>query len=99
MREQIKALTLKYSNDVIQHYRHLHAHPELSFEEFLTAQYIQDQLTEMQIPFRSGIGGNGILGRIEGVHPQKKVIALRADMDALPIDEVLIFPGSRKTKP
>lgn len=98
MREQIKALTLKYSNDVIQHYRHLHAHPELSFEEFLTAQYIQDQLTEMQIPFRSGIGGNGILGRIEGINPQKKVIALRADMDALPIDEAVDLPWKSKNE-
>jgi hippurate hydrolase len=98
MKEQIKALTLKYSNEVIQHYRHLHAHPELSFEEFLTAQYIQDQLKDMQIPFRAGIGGNGILGRIEGINPQKKVIALRADMDALPIDEAVDLPWKSKNE-
>lgn len=91
-KEKIKQLTELYHNYVVECYRHLHAHPELSFEELETAKFIQQQLTEMQIPFRSGIGGNGILGRIEGVNPQKKIIALRADMDALPICEIVDIP-------
>ncbi|MDD3079140.1 MAG: M20 family metallopeptidase [Paludibacter sp.] len=73
-------------------YRHIHANPELSFEETETAAFIQKQLFKMGIPFRAGIGGNGILGKIEGKNPVKKIIALRADMDALPICEATDIP-------
>lgn len=97
-KEEIKQLSEWYHNYVVQCYRHLHANPELSFEEYETAKYIQDQLIEMQIPFRSGIGGNGILGRIEGKNPHKKVIALRADMDALPICEMVDVPWKSKNE-
>ena len=68
-------------------YRHLHQFPELSFQEHDTSRYIQEKLTEMNVPFRAGIAGTGVLGRIEGRNPRKRIIALRADMDALPIQE------------
>jgi len=67
--------------------RHLHANPELSEHEINTANYVSNLLNEWNIKHQTGIGGHGITGLIEGKNPGKKVIALRADMDALPITE------------
>lgn len=67
--------------------RYLHAHPELSFAEENTAAYIASLLTQWDISYEQDIGGHGIVGTIRGRHPDKKVVALRADMDALPITE------------
>ena len=92
MKEYIQKLTIKYQKYVVDCYRHLHAHPELSFQEFETANFIASELTKMKISFRAGIGGTGILGKIEGRNPSKKVIALRADIDALPICEAVDIP-------
>ena len=69
----------------IRHY--LHAHPELSFQEKKTAEYISEQLTLWGIEHQSNVAGHGITGLIKGRHPEKKVVALRADIDALPILE------------
>jgi amidohydrolase len=66
---------------------HLHAKPELSFQEFETSKFIQKYLGELGIPYKSGFAKTGIVGKIEGLNPNKKVIALRSDMDALPINE------------
>lgn len=66
---------------------HIHANPELSFEEYNTAKYISEQLTAWGISHTTGIAGTGIAGIIEGKNPGKRCIALRADMDALPIRE------------
>jgi len=98
MKEKLQKLTEKYSDYASRCYRHIHAHPELSFQEEQTAQFVAKELTDMQIPFRSGIGGYGILGRIEGKNPNKKIIALRADMDALPIDEETDIPWKSTCK-
>jgi len=92
MKSKIQQLITQNTDYVTHCYRHLHAHPELSFQEFKTAKFIQNELTKMEIPFRAGIGGNGILGKIQGKNPSKKVIALRADMDALPVCEVVDIP-------
>lgn len=67
--------------------RHLHANPELSFEEKNTAKYISRLLTDWGISHDTNIGGYGIVGLIKGSNPESKVIALRADMDALAIAE------------
>jgi amidohydrolase len=83
----IKSLSKSIKEDIIQIRRQLHAHPELSFEEAETANYISSQLTAWNISHERGIGGHGISALIEGNNPSKKVIALRADMDALPINE------------
>jgi amidohydrolase len=98
MKSYIQELTAKYQKYVADCYHHLHAHPELSFQEFETARFIEAELTKMSIPFRAGIGGTGILGRIEGKHPYKKVIALRADIDALPICEAVNIPHKSTTE-
>jgi len=92
MKAHIQELTEKYQTYVVNCYHHLHAHPELSFHEFETARFIQTELTKMNIPFKAGIGGTGILGKIEGRNPYKKVIALRADIDALPVCETVDSP-------
>jgi amidohydrolase len=66
--------------------RHLHAHPELSLQEKATAAFVQDKLTELGVPFVSGVGGHGIVATLTRGHAQGRV-GLRADMDALPITE------------
>ncbi len=68
--------------------QHLHAHPELSFEEKKTAAYISEQLSSWGIQHQTHVAGYGITGIIEGRKPEKKVVALRADIDALPIVEM-----------
>ena len=65
--------------------RHIHMHPELSFQEEKTAAYIAEQLKSIGIPFRTGIAGPGIVAEIAGNEPGAGLVALRADMDALPI--------------
>jgi len=92
MKTYFQRLTAENFDYVVGCYRHLHAHPELSFHEFETAGFIREELTRSGIPFRAGIGGTGILGKIEGKNPGKKVIALRADMDALPVCEDVDIP-------
>ena len=84
--DKIKALAAQHQSENIATRRHLHAHPELSYQEFETSKYVQAQLTAIGIPF-TVIATTGVLGIIEGKNPSKRVIALRADMDALPILE------------
>lgn len=66
--------------------RDLHRHPELSNEEHETAERLIARLKQLEIPFQSGVGGTGIVADIPGKHSGPRV-ALRADMDALPIHE------------
>ena len=84
--DKIKTLAAQHQAENIAIRRHLHAHPELSYQEFETSKYVQAQLTSIGIPF-TVIATTGVLGIIEGKNPSKRVIALRADMDALPIVE------------
>lgn len=69
----------------IRHY--LHAHPELSFQEYHTAEFIIEKLADKGIKYEKGVAGTGIVALIEGKNPTKKCIALRSEMDALPIPE------------
>lgn len=87
MKEKIKALASKYKNDFIAIRHHLHAHPELSYEEYETSKFVQSKLKEFGIDFRNGVAGTGVVALIKGKNPDKKITALRADMDALPIME------------
>jgi amidohydrolase len=66
----------------------LHAHPELSYQEYNTAKFIAKQLLSFGIQVHEGIAGTGVVAIIEGKNPTKKIIALRADIDALPIQEI-----------
>ena len=84
--EKIKSLAKQHQAENISIRRHLHANPELSYQEFETSKYVQAQLKAIGIPF-TVIATTGVLGIIEGKNPSKRVVALRADMDALPIIE------------
>ena len=86
LKDKIRQLALQYSPAFIDIRHHLHAHPELSYKEFETSALIQKKLSEWNIPFEIK-ATTGVIGLIKGKNPDKKVIALRADMDALPIRE------------
>jgi amidohydrolase len=87
LKEKIKELAKQYHPEVVEQRRHIHANPELSFSEFETSKYICSQLDKMGIPYKNGFVETGIAAIIEGNNPEKKTIALRADIDALPIQE------------
>lgn len=72
--------------EMVEIRRYLHQHPEVSFKEVKTAQYIVDFYRKLEIDVTPGVGGNGVIARIQGGRPGK-TIALRADFDALPIHE------------
>lgn len=84
--EQIQSLATKYAAEFVAVRRHLHANPELSYKEFNTSLFLQDKLTAMGIPFEIK-ATTGIVAMIKGKNPEGRVIALRGDMDALPIEE------------
>lgn len=86
MLEKIKQLAKDYSGEFIEVRHHIHSNPELSYEEFNTSAFIQNKLASWNIPFEVK-ATTGVVGLIEGKNPGKKIIALRADMDALPILE------------
>ena len=85
IQDTIKSLASTYFEEYRSIRHHLHANPELSFKEFETSKFVQAQLTSIGIPF-SILGETGVIGIIKG-NPSNRVIALRADMDALPIHE------------
>jgi len=87
--EQIKTLAGKYHGEVVQIRRHLHAHPELSLQEFNTSSFIKNELAKMGLERISDMAGTGVVAEIYGKNPGTKMVALRADMDALPITEEL----------
>ena len=75
-------------SEIVRHYRYLHQHPELSYQEENTSRYISDFLDAEGIPYRSNIGGYGILAWIKGEKSDNgRTIAFVADMDALPVHE------------
>ncbi len=86
MIEKIKQLAATYKNEFIAVRHHLHAHPELSYEEYETSKYVQQKLSSWGIPFEIK-ATTGVIGIIKGKNPESRVVALRADMDALPILE------------
>jgi amidohydrolase len=87
LKDIIKKLSSEYLEEVIAIRRHFHRYPELSFREFETAKYIAAGLDKMGIPYKEGVAKTGIIGIIEGKDPGSKLVALRADMDALPVKE------------
>ena len=83
---KIKSLSSAYSTHTVSIRRHLHAHPELSYQEFQTVKFVADQLTSFGIESQP-LATTGLIADIRGKNPEKKLVALRADMDALPILE------------
>lgn len=92
---KIKTLSERYSNEVIGHRRHLHANPELSYKEFNTSQYIAKQLESYGLVPRQ-VATTGLVLEIAGKNPTKGMVALRADIDALPIEEENEVPYKSK---
>ncbi|MEO1050361.1 MAG: M20 family metallopeptidase [Bacteroidota bacterium] len=90
--QKVKALAKTYATDVVSIRRHIHANPELSYQEFETAKYVADQLKSFGIAPKEGVADTGLTALIEGKNPDKKIVALRADLDALPIKEANDVP-------
>ncbi|MFD3276184.1 M20 metallopeptidase family protein [Aquirufa echingensis] len=89
--EKIKALSTSLAQETVGNRHHLHMHPELSFQETKTQAFVESQLNAWGIP-NSRLANTGVVAIIEGKNPTKKVVALRADMDALPIIETNDVP-------
>ena len=92
LKDRIKSLAQAYKQEVIDLRRHLHSHPELSFKEFQTAAFVAEKLKEIGITEIESKATTGWSALIKGKNPDKKVVALRADMDALPIIEANEVP-------
>jgi amidohydrolase len=92
LKDKIKELAKAYKDEVISNRRHLHANPELSYLEFQTAAFVKEKLENLGIMTIEQKATTGCSALIEGKNPTKKVIALRADMDALPIIEANDVP-------
>lgn len=88
---EIKRLSAEIHTDIVKHRRHLHRYPELSFQEHKTAEYVKQELDVLNIPWRA-VAGTGVLATVSGSLPSDRVIAVRADMDALPIQEANQVP-------
>jgi amidohydrolase len=91
IKEQIQELAANIFDDVVANRRHLHSHPELSFHEVETSAFIAKKLDELGLTYQR-MADNGLVALIKGEKPSDKVVALRADMDALPILEANDVP-------
>lgn len=80
-----------WHQDIARIRRDIHAHPELSFQEFRTSDIVADQLLEWGIDVDRGLGGTGVVGIIRGNIDSPRTVGLRADMDALPMQEANTF--------
>jgi amidohydrolase len=98
LKEKVINCTKNNAEEVIVIRRHLHAHPELSFQEYETARFVAEKLKSFGITPTEGVADTGIVAVIQGKNPEKRTIALRGDMDALPIEEENDVPY-KSTKP
>lgn len=87
LKKEIEKLSLEIFPKVVSWRRHIHANPELAFEEHKTAEFVSSILSEYNIAHETGIAKTGVVALIKGNNPNSKCIALRADLDALPITE------------
>jgi amidohydrolase len=96
--EKIKTLSQAYSDQVVEYRRYLHANPELSYQEFNTVKYVDEKLRSFGISKIESLATTGLVAEVKGKNPDKKTIALRADMDALPIVEANNVPYKSKNE-
>ncbi len=96
MKDKISALAEKYFARVIELRRQIHANPELSWEEVETSKLVAQELMRCGIEVQTRLAKNGVVGILKGRNPESKCIALRADMDALPITEENAVPYCSK---
>src|ERR1700730_6796484 len=95
--DEIKKQAKNIIDTVVQYRRHLHSNPELSFHEYETSSFVKARLDKMNIPWQP-MAGTGIVALIKGQKSSDSVVALRADMDALPITETNDVPYVSKNK-
>ncbi len=91
LKDKISLLAKEIFSDVVKNRRHLHAHPELSFHEYQTSAFVAQKLDELGIKYQK-MANTGLVAIIQGEKPSEGVVALRADMDALPIVEANDVP-------
>lgn len=96
--DRIKQLASTYAAETVGIRRHIHANPELSYQEYETAAYVADQLRKIGLEPVEGVAETGVTAMIEGKNPNSKTVALRADMDALPILEANDIPYKSKNE-
>ena len=87
-----------FADEMTEWRRHLHAHPELSYQEHETASFVANQLRSFGVAVTEGVGGTGVVGVLDGTKGQGPTIGLRADMDALAIEEKADI-AHRSTRP
>ncbi|MCK5700648.1 MAG: amidohydrolase, partial [Cyclobacteriaceae bacterium] len=95
---KIKSIANDIAGEIVDMRRHLHSNPELSYQEFETAKFVAASLRKIGLNPVEGIANTGVSALIEGENPAKKVIALRADIDALPINETNDIPYKSKNE-
>ncbi len=87
MLTRIKDLATKLAPRLIEIRRHIHSHPELSGEEYQTAAFVAGVLSANGVHVQEGIGKTGVVGEVQGTSSDSRLLAIRTDMDALPIQE------------
>jgi amidohydrolase len=95
LKDKITLLAKEIHANVVENRRHLHANPELSFHEYQTSAYVAQKLDELGIKYQK-MANTGLVAMIKGEKPSDAVVALRADMDALPIVEANEVPYKSK---
>jgi amidohydrolase len=95
LKDKISLLAKEIHSNVVENRRHLHANPELSFHEYQTSAYVAQKLDELGIKYQK-MANTGLVAMIKGEKPSDAVVALRADMDALPIVEANEVPYKSK---
>ncbi|NMM47086.1 M20 metallopeptidase family protein [Marinigracilibium pacificum] len=84
---KIKDINENIYSEVLANRRHIHKHPELSFQEYKTSEYVRKQLESIGVDEITEMADTGLVALIKGTDPDSSIVALRADMDALPINE------------
>ncbi len=87
LKGKIQELSNIFLSEIISYRRELHKYPELSMQEFKTSSFIKQKLRDFGISSLQDIATTGVIALVKGRNPDQKSIALRADMDALPIQE------------
>jgi amidohydrolase len=98
LKDKVKQLAKEYAQDIVDIRRHIHSNPELSFQEYETSKFVTAKLREFGVDEIQKVTDTGLTALIKGKNPESKTIALRADMDALPIKEANEVDYKSKTE-